>query len=155
MILAIEGVLSLMNMNFLSPDGRCYSFDERANGYARGEGVGVVLIKRLSDAVKDGNIIRAVIRATGSNQDGHTAGVTQPNRDAQARLIRETYSKANLGYSSTRFFEAHGKKLSVHVESYVLICLSGTGTPIGDPIEAAAIGSSFASCRGPDDPLFM
>lgn len=109
MILAVEGVLSLMNMNFLSPNGRCYSFDERANGYSRGEGLGVVLIKRLSDAIKDGNAIRAVIRATGSNQDGHTSGVTQPSKDAQARLIRETYSKANLDYSSTRFFEAHGK----------------------------------------------
>ncbi|KAL8786450.1 MAG: hypothetical protein Q9213_002766 [Squamulea squamosa] len=112
MILAVEGVLSLMNMNFLSPNGRCYSFDERANGYSRGEGFGVVLIKRLSDAIRDGNPIRAVIRATGSNQDGHTPGVTQPSRDAQARLIRETYSKANLGYESTRFFEAHGAKIS-------------------------------------------
>lgn len=100
-----------MNMNFLSPNGRCYSFDERANGYSRGEGFGVVLIKRLSDAIQDGNAIRAVIRATGSNQDGHTSGVTQPSRDSQARLIRETYSKANLDYNQTRFFEAHGNLL--------------------------------------------
>lgn len=111
MILAVEGVLSLMNMNFLSPDGRCYSFDARANGYSRGEGFGIVVIKRLGDAIKDGNTIRAVIRATGSNQDGHTAGVTQPSGDAQARLIEETYLKARLGFHSTRFFEAHGKSI--------------------------------------------
>lgn len=98
-----------MNMNFLSPDGRCYSFDARANGYSRGEGFGVVVIKRLHDAIKDGNTIRAIIRATGSNQDGHTAGVTQPSGDAQARLIKETYRKARLDYTFTRFLEAHGR----------------------------------------------
>ena len=95
-------------MNFLSPDGRCYSFDERANGYARGEGFGVVVIKLLSDAIKDGDTIRAVIRSTSSNQDGRTPGITQPSRDAQESLIKSTYEKAGLDPRATRYFEAHG-----------------------------------------------
>lgn len=107
-IFAIEGVLSLMNMSLLSPLGRCFTFDERASGYSRGEGFSVVVVKRLHDAIRDGNVIRAVIRSTGSNQDGYTPGLTQPSRDMQARLIAETYKKANLDYASTRYFEAHG-----------------------------------------------
>ena len=102
MILAIEPVLQLLNLTMLSPDGRCYNFDDRANGYSRGEGCGVVLTKRLSDAVRDGNTIRAVIRSTGSNHNGHTPGVTQPSRHAQASLIKETYEKAGLDVRRTR-----------------------------------------------------
>ena len=66
----------LTNMSFLSPDSRCFAFDHRANGYARGEGIEVVVIKLLSDAVRDGDTIRAVVRATGVNQDAHTSGIT-------------------------------------------------------------------------------
>jgi len=99
----------LSSMNFLSPDSRCYSFDNRANGYARGEGVGVVILKKLSDAIRNNDTIRAVIRATGSNSDGHTPGITQPSKDAQERLIGDTYAKAGLNFGETRFFEAHGK----------------------------------------------
>ena len=108
MCLAPESILSLMNMNFLSPNGRCFSFDDRANGYSRGEGFGVVLVKRLTDAIRDHDIIRAVVRSSGSNSDGHTPGVTQPSGEAQAQLIRETYEKAGLDFEATRFFEAHG-----------------------------------------------
>ena len=96
-------------MNFLSPDSKCYSFDDRANGYARSEGVGVVVLKLVSEAIRDGDTIRAVIRSTGSSQDGHTPGITQPSRDAQKNLIEETYRKAGLALGSTRFFEAHGR----------------------------------------------
>ena len=71
-----------------------YSFDHRANGYARGEGFGIVIVKRLSDALRDGDTIRAVIRATGVNQDGRTPGITQPSSKAQEALIRETYNRA-------------------------------------------------------------
>ncbi|GAB1200207.1 hypothetical protein APSETT444_009575 [Aspergillus pseudonomiae] len=78
-----------------------------ANGYGRGEGCGVVVIKRLSDAIADGDSVRAIIRSTGSNQDGYTPGVTQPSKELQARLILDTYKKAGLGLSDTRFFEAH------------------------------------------------
>lgn len=130
--------MALSNMGFLSPDGCCYSFDRRANGYARGEGFGVVVIKLLSEAIRDGDTIRAVIRSTGSNQDGCTPGVTQPSKDSQARLIRDTYHKAGLNLRTTRFVEAHG-----------------TGTPLGDPIEAAAIGTAFAHQRSSDEPLYM
>ena len=130
--------MALSNMSFLSHDGRCYSFDHRANGYARGEGFGVVVIKLLSDAIRDGDTIRAVIRSTGSNQDGHTPGVTQPSKDIQARLIRETYQKAGLNRAITRYVEAHG-----------------TGTPLGDPIEAMAIGTAFSHQRSQNEPLYM
>ncbi|KAI0383326.1 thiolase-like protein [Hypomontagnella monticulosa] len=96
----------LSNMDFLSKDGRCYSFDHRANGYARGEGIGVIILKKLSLALRDGNTIRAVIRSTGSNEDGRTPSITYPNRSAQEKLIRETYRKAGLSLAHTRFFEA-------------------------------------------------
>lgn len=93
----------------MSPDGICYSFDERANGYARGEGFGVLILKRLSTAVRDGDTIRALIRSTGVNQDGFTSGgVSQPSKDSQATLIKETYIKAGLESQLTGYFEAHG-----------------------------------------------
>jgi acyl transferase domain-containing protein len=143
-------------MGFLSPDSRCYSFDDRANGYARGEGCGVVVIKRVSDAIRDGDTIRAIIRSSGSNQDGHTPGLTQPSRDSQASLIRETYEKAGLDFSTTRFFEAHGN-ISVLLRKDILLrdIPQGTGTTIGDPTEADAIGSVFRRYRSPADPLYM
>lgn len=128
----------MTNINFLSKDNRCYSFDHRANGYARGEGIGVVVLKRLSKALRDGNVIRAVIRSTGSNQDGKTPGITQPSRLAQEQLIRETYQKAGLSMAHTRLFEAHG-----------------TGTAIGDPREANAIGGAFQKYRSVEEPLYM
>lgn len=100
-------------MGFFSEDGRCYSFDSRANGYGRGEGFGVVVLKRLSDAIRHGDTIRALIRSTGTNQDGHTAGgITQPSKESQAQLITETYSKAGLDMKLTRYFEAHGRAVS-------------------------------------------
>ncbi|KAM0794237.1 reducing type I polyketide synthase [Usnea florida] len=133
-----DWMLLLSNMSFLSHDSRCFSFDHRANGYARGEGVSVVVIKRLSDAVRDGDTIRAVIRSTGSNQDGRTPGITQPDQNAQETLIRETYQKAGLDLSFTRYVEAHG-----------------TGTVIGDPTEARALGRAFRQHRSAKDPLFV
>ena len=96
-------------MGFLSPDGRCYSFDDRSNGYGRGEGFAVLVLKPLSHAIQDGDTIRALIRSTGTNQDGHTTGgLTQPSKESQSRLIDETYRKAGLEKRLTRFFEAHG-----------------------------------------------
>ncbi|KAL6717587.1 hypothetical protein ACLMJK_005502 [Lecanora helva] len=128
----------LTKMGFLSPDSRCYTFDHRANGYARGEGIGVILLKRLSDALRDRNTIRAVIRSSGSNQDAHTPGITQPSSRAQERLIKETYRKAKLSMEHTRFVEAHG-----------------TGTKIGDTIETSAIGNAFKDSRSLEDPLYV
>lgn len=133
-----DWMLLLSNMSFLSHDSRCFSFDYRGNGYARGEGISFVVIKRLSDAVRDGDTIRAVIRSTGSNQDGRTPGITQPDQNAQESLIRETYQKEGLDMSYTRYFEAHG-----------------TGTAIGDPIEARALGRAFREHRSTRDPLYV
>ena len=135
---SLEISLHLNNMNFLSPDNRCFSFDGRANGYARGEGFGVVILKPLSVALQDGDTIRAVIRSAGSNQDGRTPGVTQPSSEAQERLIKETYEKAGLSLQYTRYVEAHG-----------------TGTAIGDPVEATAVGRAFRSFRSSEEPLYM
>ncbi|OJJ67584.1 hypothetical protein ASPBRDRAFT_135268 [Aspergillus brasiliensis CBS 101740] len=135
---APEPYVWMSNVKFLSADSRCYSFDERGNGYARGEGVAVTVLKRVSDAVRDGNTIRAVIRATACNEDGRTPGITQPNRKAQQDLIKTTYEQAGLSMEHTRFFEAHG-----------------TGTPAGDPREAQAIGTAFMNHRSNDDPIYV
>lgn len=104
-------------MNFFSKDSRSFSFDHRANGYGRGEGFGVIVIKRLTDALRDGDTIRAVVRSTGSNQDGRTPGITQPNTGAQELLIRETYEKAGLDLQATRYVEAHGTGTAVSYHS--------------------------------------
>lgn len=128
----------MTDFNFLSRDSRCWSFDERANGYARGEGFAVLVVKRLHDALRDGDTIRAVIRNTGTNQDGRTPGITQPSGEAQADLIAETYAQAGIEIEPTRFFEAHA-----------------TGTPVGDPIEGNAIGRAFKKYRTQDDPLYI
>jgi acyl transferase domain-containing protein len=142
-------------MNFLSPDSLCYSFDHRSNGYSRGEGFGVVVIKTLASALENGDTIRAVIRSTGSNQDGHTPGITQPSSEAQESLIKETYRKAGLSMRTTMFFESHGKPNYSHEHDLSLTLLVGTGTPVGDPIEANSIGRAFKSDRRPDEPLYM
>jgi acyl transferase domain-containing protein len=95
-------------MGMLSPDSKSYSFDHRANGYGRGEGIATVVLKRLPDAIRDGDSVRAVIRSTATNQDGRTPGVTQPNAESQAMLIRYAYARAGLDMLSTRYLEAHG-----------------------------------------------
>ncbi|GME62534.1 hypothetical protein NX059_007680 [Neofusicoccum parvum] len=120
----------LSNAGFLSPDGRCYSFDHKANGYARGEGFGTVIIKPLRNAIRDGDTIRAVVRASGVNQDGRTPSITQPSAVAQAAMIRATYAAGGLDFGTTQYIEAHG-----------------TGTSVGDPLEAQAIGEVFRDSR--------
>jgi acyl transferase domain-containing protein len=107
-MLSPENSVLLGNMNFLSPDGCSFSFDERANGYARGEGVLAVVIKPLADALNNGDVIRAVVRSTASNHDGRTPILTQPSAEAQEALIRDAYRKAGLGFEHTRYVEAHG-----------------------------------------------
>lgn len=116
---------AMSNIGFLSPDGLSYSFDHRANGYSRGEGVGTIIIKPLSKALRDGDTIRAVVRATGVNQDGRTPGITLPSRIAQEQLIRDTYANAGLDVADTSYVGGHG-----------------TGTSAGDPIEAGAIAAA-------------
>ena len=138
LLLDLDYTTILSNMQMLSPDGKCFAFDHRANGYSRGEGVGVIVLKRLSDALKSNDTIRALIRASRSNQDGHTATITQPNGTAQAQLIRETYLYAGLSMKHTRFFEAHG-----------------TGTAVGDPTEIGAVAECFQAYRTCSDPLYV
>ncbi|WP_217563191.1 beta-ketoacyl synthase N-terminal-like domain-containing protein, partial [Paenibacillus sp. GbtcB18] len=110
----------------LSKDGRCYTFDNRANGFVPGEGVGVVLLKRLSDAIKDGDRIYGVIRGWGVNQDGKTNGITAPSAISQLNLEKEVYEKFQINPESISMIEAHG-----------------TGTKLGDPIEVEALKESF------------
>lgn len=138
LILSPDMMHVLNSMSMLSVDGQCFSFDHRANGYARGDGYGVLVLKRLADALRDNDTIRAVIRSTASNSDGYTPGITQPSRESQSALIREAYEKAGLSMNSTRFIEAHG-----------------TGTAVGDPVEASAIGTCFRSSRTCEDPLYV
>ena len=112
-MLGVELSLTLSRMNFVSPDSKCYSFDSRGNGYGGGEGVGALVVKRLSTALKANDTIRAVVRATDSNHDGRTPGITQPNAAAQEQLIKMTYQKAGLDMSVTRYVEAHGTGTAV------------------------------------------
>ncbi|KAI4781335.1 polyketide synthase [Aureobasidium sp. EXF-3400] len=138
LLLNPEMFMYLSNQAFLSPDGKCKSFDEAANGYGRGEGFGCIILKRVDDAVAASDPIRAVIRGTGSNQDGHTKGLTLPNADAQAGLIQETYRVAGLDFNETRYVEAHG-----------------TGTKAGDYNETKALGETIASSRTAADKLVI
>ncbi|MFE3500153.1 amino acid adenylation domain-containing protein [Kitasatospora sp. NPDC059160] len=108
---------------FLSADGRSRAFDAAADGYVRAEGVGVVVLKRLSDALRDGDPVHAVVLGSGVNQDGRTNGITVPSADAQAALIERVCAGAGVLPGSLQYVEAHG-----------------TSTPVGDPIEAAALG---------------
>lgn len=117
LLLNPEMFMLLSNQGFLAPDGKCKSFDEAANGYGRGEGFGCVVLKRVDDAIMAGDPIRAVIRGTGSNQDGHTKGLTLPSAEAQAALIEEVYQNAGLGYKDTGYVEAHVGQDSTRVTS--------------------------------------
>ncbi|KAL7621887.1 hypothetical protein AAE478_007387 [Parahypoxylon ruwenzoriense] len=110
----------------LSPDGSCKSFDASANGYARAEGITAIYVKRLTDAIRDGNPIRAVIRGTAANSDGKSQAMLVPRGEALEELMRKVYADAGLNPSDTAFVECHG-----------------TGTPVGDPIETSAIGEVF------------
>ena len=110
----------------LSVDGRCYAFDHRANGFVPAEGVGAVLLKRLADAERDGDIVHAVIRGWGVNQDGKTNGITAPNPVSQTRLLRTVYDRFGIDPEDIQLIEAHG-----------------TGTPLGDPIEVEGLTQAF------------
>nr|WP_294553812.1 type I polyketide synthase [uncultured Rhodopila sp.] len=125
-----EMPIAMCKGGFLAADSHCKSFDARADGYARGEGAGIVVLKRLSDAIRDEDPILAVIHATGVNQDGRTNGITVPNGASQEALMREVCAAAGMEPRQIAYVEAHG-----------------TGTPVGDPIEAAAIGAVYGAGR--------
>ena len=139
-LILIPDQMTTMNpLHFLSPQSQCYSFDDRANGYTRGEGAGILVLKHIDDAIRDGDCVRAVIRGTGVNSDGKTPGITLPSADAQAALIRSTYSKAGLDTSATGYFESHG-----------------TGTAAGDPLEFSAIAATFdRASKQSSPPLYI
>ncbi|MBF0450082.1 MAG: SDR family NAD(P)-dependent oxidoreductase [Candidatus Magnetomorum sp.] len=129
-----EWTLAAAKGGFLSPDGRCKSFDEQANGYVRSEGLGVVVLKPLSKALKDEDPVYALIKGTGVNQDGRTSSITIPNGEAQINLIKEVCDHAGVRPNQIQYVEAHG-----------------TGTAAGDPIEANAIGTVYGAGRLPEN----
>ena len=129
-----EVTIGFSKASMLSPDGRCKSFDSRANGYVRGEGAGVVILKPLARALADGDPIYAVIRATAVNQDGRTAGISLPNQASQEANIVDALRLADIRPETVQYVEAHG-----------------TGTPVGDPIEAAALGMVYGKARKSGD----
>ncbi|KAG9674995.1 ketoacyl-synt-domain-containing protein, partial [Aureobasidium melanogenum] len=130
--------IASVRLGVLSPTSTCHTFDERANGFGRGEGVCALYIKTLSAAIANNDPVRAVIRATAVNSNGKSQGINHPSSKDQEAVIREAYAKANLRYEDTGWFECHG-----------------TGTPVGDPIEVLAAGDVFASGRTPENPLLL
>ena len=128
----------LCRMQALSPDGCCKTFDAGANGYGRGEGCGVVVLKRLRDAVADGDNILALIRGTAINHDGKSSGLTVPNGLAQQRLISAALANAKVEPTQVSYVEVHG-----------------TGTALGDPIEVEALAAVLGKGRSPNQPLAL
>ncbi len=126
------------NAGMLSPDGRCKTFDAAANGYVRGEGCGIIVLKRLSEAEADGDRIWGVIRGSALNQDGASPGLTVPSGAAQQGVIEAALHRAGVSASQVDYVEAHG-----------------TGTEVGDPIEAKAMGTAYGKEREADHPLLV
>jgi len=122
----------------VSEDGISHSFDAAPGGYGRGEGIATLLLRPLEDAVRDGDLVRAVIRETALNQDGKTSTITSPSQEAQEELIRACYNRSGLDPRDTTYAEAHG-----------------TGTKTGDPIEAGAIGAVLGRSRPENKPLYI
>lgn len=137
-ILTPVPMINLTRARMLAPDGRCKTFDAAADGDVRGEGCGVVVLKRTGDALRDGDRIRAVIRGSAVNQDGASGGLTVPNGVAQQHVIADALRRAGLGGGEVDYLEAHG-----------------TGTSLGDPIEVQAAAEAFGDGRGPDRPLLI
>ena len=123
---------------FLAPDGRCKAFDQSADGYARGEGGAVVVIKPLAQALRDGDAIYAQILGTAVSQDGRTDGITVPSAEAQEAAITTALRRAGVQPNEVGYVEAHG-----------------TGTPVGDPIEVRALANALASERPATNPLVI
>ncbi|AOX02952.1 short-chain dehydrogenase [Moorena producens PAL-8-15-08-1] len=138
LLLSPETSIIFSQAKMLSPDGRCKTFDASANGYVRGEGCGVIVLKRLSDAVANGDNVLAVIRGTAINQDGASGGLTVPNGPSQVAVIRKALSNGGVDPASVSYIEAHG-----------------TGTSLGDPIEVGAIGTVFGKTHSQEQPLIV
>lgn len=126
LLISPQSFVGFAKAGMLSPEGRCKTFSVDADGYARGEGLGLVFLKRLEDAKRDGDRILALIRASGENHGGRASSLTAPNPKAQADLLRDVYRRAGFDPRTVSYIEAHG-----------------TGTPMGDPIEVEALKAAF------------
>jgi acyl transferase domain-containing protein len=125
--------------NAHSPTALCHTFDVSADGYVKAEAVSSVIVKRLSDAIRDGDPIRAIVRGSSTNSDGRTPGIASPSAEAQAIAIRAAYANAGIdNLNDTGYLECHG-----------------TGTQAGDPTEVSGAGSVFAQTRSADKPLLI
>lgn len=136
LMLSPDSTIILSRMRALATDGRCKTFDASADGYGRGEGCGIVILKRLSDAIGDRDNILAVVRGSAINHDGHSSGLTVPNGLAQQSVIQSALENAQLSPSDISYVEAHG-----------------TGTPLGDPIEIESLAQVLCQDRSPQNPL--
>ena len=136
LILKPDVTIALSKAHMMAPDGRCKTFAGTADGFVRGEGCGLVVLKRLSDAEADGDTILAVIRGTAVNQDGRSNGLTAPNGPAQEAVIRSALAQAGVQPTDISYVEAHG-----------------TGTSLGDPIEVRALGAVLSAGRAATDPV--
>ncbi|MBP6601220.1 MAG: type I polyketide synthase, partial [Verrucomicrobiales bacterium] len=131
-LLTPDASIGFSKATMLSPSGQCFAFDDRANGYVRGEGAGMFVIKTLADAQRDGDRVYCTIRAAVINQDGNTSSMTVPGVETQAKMLEDAFEKAGILPKQVRYMEAHG-----------------TGTPVGDPIETRALGQILS--RGRDE----
>jgi acyl transferase domain-containing protein/aryl carrier-like protein len=136
LMLSPDTMVALSSLGALSPDGRCYTFDARANGFVRGEGGGLVVLKRLSHALRDGDRIYAVLQGSAVNNDGPSNGLTAPSPAAQVAMARSALARGCVSPLSVDYVELHG-----------------TGTPLGDPIEASALGEVYGEGRPKERPL--
>ena len=128
--LAVESAVSAERFGGLSPDGRCFTFDERANGFVRGEGGGLIVMKLLSRAIADGDPVRCLILGSAVNNDGTSESLAVPSRQAQANVIREACERAGVRPAEVQYVELHG-----------------SATAVGDPVEASALGDVFSGAR--------
>ena len=138
LLLSPEFSINFSKARMLSFDGRCKTFDTSADGFVRGEGCGIVVLKRLSDALADQDNILAVIRGSAINQDGDTSGLTVPNGPSQQSVIRQALANGEVDPTSVSYLEAHG-----------------TGTALGDPIEVEALGTVFGKTHSVEQPLII
>ncbi|MFJ8649736.1 type I polyketide synthase [Streptomyces sp. NPDC093546] len=130
LILAPDSTVAALRFGGLSPDGRCFTFDERANGFVRGEGGAVVVLKPLARALADGDRVHAVIHGSAVNNDGGGPSLTAPSAAAQEAVLRTAHARAGIAPDALGYVELHG-----------------TGTPVGDPVEAAALGAALGAAR--------
>jgi malonyl CoA-acyl carrier protein transacylase len=136
LLITPEISINLSKARMLAPDGHCKAFDASADGYVRAEGCGMIVIKRLSDAIKDKDQILAILRGSAVNQDGRSSGLTAPNGPSQQTVIRQALENSGVEPHQISYIEAHG-----------------TGTSLGDPIEVGALGAVFGNYRSVEQPL--